>query len=301
MPAEHRHPERSHCGDQWPLVGVGYVEGEKPGAGGGPDRLHVAATTPCGTSGSQHSPRHAPPVACRRAGGVSRAAFLPWRCSSSSRGLSRLRRSCRAAARPSRRRNGPSNRRIPPQQSCDAALPPGHRALCPPPVTIDQAEHEPHDRHRRQQCPEHDRRRDEQPEVSFGQLCHDMGRRPYPSHEVTAVDNRRSPMQPRFVALSAAQPAPGLHRRDTVRSAPALSCQRLDQAVVFQPTEAVSCRLELHPGERFDVLGDGVPVLGALGEAGQDQRGRPGERPSPASPSALMAPDLLSMAIYRPA
>src|SRR5262249_58306589 len=54
--------------------------------------------------------------------------------------------------------------------------------------------------------------------------------------------------------------------------------QRLDKALVFEPVQHLvqGAGGQADAGERLDVLGERVPVLCPVGQAGQDQRGRAG-------------------------
>ena len=83
--------------------------------------------------------------------------------------------------------------------------------------------------------------------------------------------------------------------------------ERLDQALRLKPGERLveGAGREAHSGEPLDVLGERVPVLGAVGQARQDQRGRarvPAEPGQPAAPSAadgrLPAARLVMTALY---
>src|SRR5262249_26652593 len=62
-----------------------------------------------------------------------------------------------------------------------------------------------------------------------------------------------------------------------IRAAAVVAVDRLDQASRFEAGERLveGARREAHPGERLDVLGERIPVFSAVGETGQDQRGRP--------------------------
>ena len=78
--------------------------------------------------------------------------------------------------------------------------------------------------------------------------------------------------------------------RQPVGAAAVLGFERLDQALRLQPGERLVERAgrQPDPGEGLDVLGERVPVLGPVGEAGQDQRGRPRVPPEPGQ--ALVPP-----------
>src|ERR1700723_4292145 len=68
-----------------------------------------------------------------------------------------------------------------------------------------------------------------------------------------------------------------------VRAAPVMALDALDHALRLEPGERLIQRAwrEPDPGEGLDVLGQGVAMLGAVGQAREDQRGRarvPAER-----------------------
>src|SRR5947207_15453438 len=66
---------------------------------------------------------------------------------------------------------------------------------------------------------------------------------------------------------------------EPVRAAAVLGVERLDEPALFEPAQRAveGTRTEPHPGERLDVLHQGVPVLVAAGEAAEDQDGGVGE------------------------
>src|SRR6266702_126012 len=73
-----------------------------------------------------------------------------------------------------------------------------------------------------------------------------------------------------------------------VRAAPVMALDALDHALRLEPGERFIQRAwrEPDPGEELDVLGEGVAMLGAVGQAREDQRGRPRV---PAEPGELLA------------
>src|ERR1019366_7513222 len=60
-----------------------------------------------------------------------------------------------------------------------------------------------------------------------------------------------------------------------VGTAPVLTIQRLDEPAGFEPAERLvhRARRQAHTGEGFDILGQGVAVLGSVGQTGPDQGG----------------------------
>src|SRR5271167_4015328 len=73
-----------------------------------------------------------------------------------------------------------------------------------------------------------------------------------------------------------------------VRTAPVMALDALDHALRLEPGERFIQRAwrEPDPGEGLDVLGEGVAMFGAVGQAREDQRGRPRV---PAEPGELLA------------
>src|SRR5580704_17122129 len=73
-----------------------------------------------------------------------------------------------------------------------------------------------------------------------------------------------------------------------VRAAPVMALDALDHALRLEPGERFIQRAwrEPDPGEGLDVLGEGVAMLGAVGQTREDQRGRPRV---PAEPGELLA------------
>ena len=77
--------------------------------------------------------------------------------------------------------------------------------------------------------------------------------------------------------------------REPVGPPAVVGFERLDHALRLKPGERLveRARGQPDPGEGLDVLGQRVPVLGPVGQAGQDQRGRPvPPNPASAEPSA---------------
>src|ERR1039457_3896601 len=73
-----------------------------------------------------------------------------------------------------------------------------------------------------------------------------------------------------------------------VRAAPVMALDALDHALRLEPGERFIQRAwrEPDPGEGLDVLSEGIAVLGTVGQAREDQRGRPRV---PAEPGELLA------------
>src|SRR5580658_57720 len=73
-----------------------------------------------------------------------------------------------------------------------------------------------------------------------------------------------------------------------VRAAPVMALDAFDHALRLEPGQRFIQRAgrEPDPGEGLDVLGEGVAMLGAVGQAREDQRGRPRV---PAEPGELLA------------
>ena len=82
--------------------------------------------------------------------------------------------------------------------------------------------------------------------------------------------------------------------------------ERLDETLSLEPAQSLveGARCEPHSGEGLDVLGQGVPVLGPLRQAGEDQRsgaGVPTERTEPFGGGSIIghASTIVRMPIYR--